>query len=107
RAWKIAFAYDLWTDPTPGYDDPDAWMNAAYDNFRDDRAVEETVAMMRDAANHGVIFLIDLVPTMTANYLGQTFHWNVFGTNPGVTIIEQLETAKPDWDALIDAANGK
>jgi len=107
RAEKIAFAYDLWTNPTPGYDDPDAWMNAVYGDFRDDRAVEETVAMMRDADNHGVVFLTDLVPGMTPNDLGSSFHWNVFGTSPGVTVMEQLETAKPDWDALIDAANGK
>lgn len=46
QAWKIAFAYNVWTDPVPGYEDAEAWKLGYYGNFRDARAVDETLELM-------------------------------------------------------------
>ena len=44
----LGFILDQWHNPTPGYEDDDeAWIGNKY-NYTDDRAVEETYAMMRD-----------------------------------------------------------
>ena len=50
RAWKIAFAYNLFTNPTPGYTDSDDWKNGYYQKYRDERAVYETITMKINVA---------------------------------------------------------
>ncbi len=44
---KLTFIYDLWSNPTPGYDDEDSWIGNKY-NYTDERAVDETYAMLRE-----------------------------------------------------------
>ena len=46
---EIGFAYDLYTDPTPGYEDDDSWKLSYSTSFCDSRAVDETLTMMRDS----------------------------------------------------------
>ena len=69
---KIAFFVDLWTNPTPGYDDEDAWIGNKY-NYTDERAVDETYAMLRQG-EHGWANLTFLLGTflLLNKYL---FHW--------------------------------
>ncbi len=44
----LGFLWDVWTNPTPGYEDDDeAWIGNKY-NYTDDRAVDETYALMRE-----------------------------------------------------------
>lgn len=38
RVWKIAFAFNLWTDPVPGYEDYFSYAHV-YAGARDTRAV--------------------------------------------------------------------
>jgi ABC-type glycerol-3-phosphate transport system substrate-binding protein len=50
-AEKIAFAYNLFTNPTPGYeDDSEAWKEDYYPKFRDERAVDESLVAMFDGS---------------------------------------------------------
>ncbi|MBE5786265.1 MAG: hypothetical protein E7324_01860 [Clostridiales bacterium] len=45
----LAVLYDQWSNPTPGYeDDTEGWIGNKY-NYTDDRAVDETYAMLRSA----------------------------------------------------------
>ncbi len=45
----LGFLFDQWTNPVPGYeDDTEGWIGNKYD-YTDERAVEETYAMLRSA----------------------------------------------------------
>lgn len=103
RAEKIATAFDLYTDPTPGYEEEDAWKSSYYNYFSDARAVDETIDMMR-RNEHGVTFLSNMVPGYD---LGPQFYWNTYGRSGWKTIAEQLEESKNVWQAAIDAVNNK
>ena len=105
RAWKIAFAWRLWNAETPGYteaDDPTAWMNGYYNRFRDDRAVEETYAMLRDSTH--VESAVSRLFGSDNDVLGQDFFWSLSGYS--VTAAEAIETKMPAWQAYLDVANG-
>ncbi len=100
RAWKIAFAYNLFTNPTPGYEDDDSWKSGYYAAYRDDRAVDETIAMMREDA-HQVPALTSLVPGFDG---GPQFIWPVYGL--AATPAEQVESMMGTWQAYVDDLNG-
>jgi len=51
RAEKIAKIVDLWAEPVPGYEGPDAWKDSYWQSFRDSRAVDETLQFMMDNPN--------------------------------------------------------
>ncbi|WP_305767009.1 ABC transporter substrate-binding protein [Candidatus Epulonipiscium viviparus] len=51
EAENIAYAYDIFTNPAPGYDQPDDWKINLYSRFRDTRAVDETLTMLRNSKN--------------------------------------------------------
>lgn len=95
RAWNIAFAYNLFTEPTPGYDDEDDedWKTYYYTVFCDERAVDETLAILRD---HQTACIYPLVPNVN--------HDNDYWYNIDVeTGAERYETMKDQIQALIDA----
>jgi ABC-type glycerol-3-phosphate transport system substrate-binding protein len=97
RAEKIAKAFDLWTDPTPGYDDGDSWKEGYYACFRDPRAVDETLQLMLDSPNPRYDTLIPGI-----NYMGDV----IWVTYPGyVTPQQAYEETKNSWQALLDDAN--
>ena len=99
RAWKIAFAFNLFTDPTPGYTDDDDWMNGYYNKYRDDRAVEETLATMRDVSSQAFWY-----PSIIAGYdLGEQYVWDVAAGN--ATPAEKSEQMRATWQAFLDEAN--
>lgn len=100
-AWKIAFAFNLFTETTPGYDDPEAWKADYYKKYRDDRAVDETIAMMRGADTQ-FIWYADMVPGYD---LGSQYLWSVYGLNPSATPIEKAEEMRATWQAYLDDAN--
>ena len=97
---KLAYIYQLWSAPTPGYDDEDAWIGNKY-NFTDDRAVDETYAMLREPehAASDVCLYIGSINDVE----GQDFLWNLGGSTPA----ELLESKTPVWQGLIDTFNGK
>jgi len=100
-AEKIAFAYNLWTNPTPGYeDDTDAWKEDYYPRFRDERAVDETLALMYDPNTEVVQ---EYQPFVYGTDVGADFCWSVYAL--AVTPAEKLEEMTSKWEALIADAN--
>ena len=99
RAWKIAFAYNLFTNPTPGYTDSDDWKNGYYQKYRDERAVDETIAMMREP-EHQFVWYSDMV---TGYDLGSQYIWDVYAQ--ATTPAEKAESMRGTWQAYIDEAN--
>jgi len=96
---KLAYIYDLWTNATPGYDDEYAWIGNKY-NYTDDRAVDETYAMLREAENS--VSDACLYIGSINDVEGQDFLWNLGGSTPA----ELYEAKLPVWQALCDTFNG-
>ena len=97
---KLAYIYKLWSAATPGYDDEDAWIGNKY-NFTDDRAVDETYAMLREPehCSSDICLYIGSINDVE----GQDFLWSLGGSTPA----ELLEAKTPVWQGLIDTFNGK
>ena len=98
KAWKIAFAFNLWSDPVPGYEDHESWKDNYYKSFRDTEAVDETLAIMVDS---GVIMNEKLVNGID---MGPDLYW---GINKDNTPAQQAEAIRNTWQSYIDTANGK
>lgn len=97
KAWKIAFAWNLYTNDTPGYEDSDGWKDGYYNGFRDTRAVDETIAMMRE---QGVYAYHTMIPDLQE---GPELTWNISPTSGKVS--EVVEAIADTWQAYVDAAN--
>ncbi len=98
-AW-LAYIYQLWSATTPGYDEEDAWIGEKY-NYTDDRAVDETYAMLRmpeHCSADKCLYLGSVNDVEGADYL-----WNLGGSDPQAL----LESKTPVWQGLLDAFNGK
>ena len=96
RAEKIAKAFDLWTDPIPGYDNEDAWKEDFYPMFRDSRAVDETLVFMKENTN-------PRYDTLIAGFSSGSFIFNFWGG--WATPQEQYEATKNEWQGVINDAN--
>lgn len=96
RAWKIAFAWNLWTNPVPGYEDYNSILPFVYAGARDTRAVDETFTMMLEKGKvtyHGVIPQLDF---------GEPFLWKF---SKGAVVSEIVEGISDTWKSYVDAAN--
>jgi len=103
RAWKLAFALDLWLTQPNGYED----FNGQYANARagifDERAVTETVNFMTDPKN-GFHRYRNLIPTICENNTAAgDLGWPNWYSTPSSAI----EGVKESWQAYIDEANAK
>lgn len=96
RASKIAKAIDLWLEPVPGYDGPDAWKESYYPVFRDARAVDETLQLMMDTPN-------PRFDTLIAGINTGDIIWSVWGG--WQTGAEAYENCYNVWQGLIDDCN--
>lgn len=97
-AEKIAFAYNLYTNPTPGYEGDEDWKSSYYTAFCDERAVDETLAMMREPKHQriqhvSVVYGVDIGDIVFDVYGG----W--------ATPAEKIEQAAGIWKAALDDAN--
>lgn len=93
RAWKIAFAYNLYTEPVPCFCEDD-WMEFYYPLFRDERAVTETLQLMRI---HQEPLLYVLIPGINTD---NEYYLNV----DSETAVERYESRKEEYQSYIDAA---
>jgi hypothetical protein len=99
-AKKVAFAYNLWTDPTPGYeDDEEGWKDNYYTRFRDERAVDETLTMLYDPST---LISDERLPFVYGTSFGQIIY-NVYAL--ANTPAERIETIAGMWEALLEDAN--
>lgn len=99
-AEKIAFAYNLWTEPVPGYEDDEVWKDSYYNLFSDDRAVDETLAMMYNDAS---VQVNDFSHYVEGIDMGPLFIWNTFGR--ANTPAEGVEAIIGTVQSLVDEAN--
>ena len=96
---KLAFIYDMWSNATPGYDDEYGWIGQKY-SYTDERAVDETYAMLREA-EHSVANKALLLGGKN-EILGSPLLWQMW-REPA----EVVEESMPQWQALCDTYNGK
>ena len=97
RAWKIAFVYDLYTEPTPGFEDESSMVNSYYSNFRDMESVDLTIARL---VKNGRVTYHSLIGGLD---LGSQFLWSINDNN---TPAQQAEAIRNTWNAYIAKANG-
>ncbi len=96
KAWKIAFAYDLFTEEVPGFEgyvDMSRYTNGIFDN----RALDETLPLMMDksiVAYHGMVPNLDIYGP---------FLWKF--TNTGVVVSDLIENVRASYQTWIDEAN--
>ncbi len=97
---KIAFIIDMWTNATPGYDDELGWIGNKY-NYTDDRAVDETYAMLREGKagrDNKVVYL-----GTQNDILGNSLLWGLAGGD----VASLIEAGMPAWQAACDTFNAK
>lgn len=98
RAEDVAFAYNLYTNPTPGYENDD-FRTDYYTVFRDARAVDETLALFYEDG-HGTMSNLPLVA-------GVSYGDICYGLDGGTaTPAETIEKVESLWQSYIDTANG-
>jgi len=96
EADKILYAVQLWL--TPVDDAPDAWKDGVYHMYRDSRAVDETIAMIR-SPKYSVWKNFLNVPGMERGDIAWQMWW--FDGDPA----QLVEMVSQSWDALIDDVN--
>lgn len=97
---KIGQAFDLFSEPTPGFDEEDAWKESYYNQFKDPRALDETLTMMHDPANQSLSFL----PMISDIDYGD-FCYSVYAR--AATPKKKIEEISSKWNAKIDDMNKK
>jgi len=101
---NLEYFLTLWYQTPPGVDEESAWIGSKYENCSDERAVDETYAMMReDGAGRSDLSLLlgdnnkILGSSTYGNYL-----WGMTWNDPQAL----YESIKPTWDALCAVFNG-
>lgn len=95
---KLAFLYDLWTNDTPGVETEGNWIGNKY-NYTDERAVDETYAMLREP-EHCRVNKVLYLGTQN-DVLGNSLLWQLGGSTPA----ELIEAGMPEWQARCDTFN--
>lgn len=97
---KIQQIYDLYTNDTPGVDNETGWIGNKY-LYTDERAVDETYAMMR-TSEHSCANKTYLLGS-TNDVLGSALLWGPIGS---MSPAEAVESATPVWQDMLDVFNG-
>lgn len=98
RAWKIAFAWNLYTEQPAGYEDYNGYLATARSGIFDSRAVDETITMMAEPV-HGTVAYHGLIPNL------QTGSQLTYSIGANAVISELVEAIGATWQAYIDDAN--
>ena len=98
KAWKLAFAYNLYTEPPVGYEDYNGYLSTARNGIFDAESVDETITMMTEP-EHGTIAYHGMIPNLD---LGPDLVWNI---GPGSVVSEQVEAIRDTWKQYIEDAN--
>ena len=97
RAWNIAFAYDMWYEPVPGFEDYAGWKAGYQKHYKDTESVDLTLARLKV---NGRTTAHSLVPNVD---MGPQFYWRFgeFNNDPAAL----SEAVREVWKAYIDEAN--
>lgn len=96
KAWKLAFAYDLYTEPVPGYEDYNDREAGFLDSFRDTESVELTIARMME---NGMVTYHQMIPGLQ---LGEDVIWGISKDN---TPAQKAEAIRNTWASYLEEAN--
>lgn len=96
KAWKIATAYDIFTEPIPGFEDYNPQLTGYYNNFRDTESVDYTINRM---CTNGRTTLHKMVSGID---LGSQLIWPL---NKDNTPAQQAEAIRSQWEAFLEEAN--
>lgn len=97
KAEKIAFAFNVITDPTPGYEDYPAWRAGYYSKFRDTESVDLTLNRM---VSNGMVTYDGLIPNLQR---GSDLTYKLGGT----AVSECIEAIAETWKSYIAEANAQ
>ena len=97
---KICQAFDLYTEPTPGFEEEDAWKEPYYNQFKDPRALDETLTMMHDVNNQSISY-----QPMISDIDYGDFCYGVYAR--ATTPKKKIEELSSKWDAKIADMNKK
>lgn len=97
-AWKLAMAYNIWTEDIPGFEGYNGQISRARSGNISSRGCDETVPMMCEA-EHGIISYTGMVPGLEA---GPTLIWNI---GPGADVSSEVDKAAESWKTYINDAN--
>ncbi len=101
RAQKLAYAFYIWNQPVPGFEDNNGFVtNAESGAVLDDRGCEETIPMMSESKN-GMITYDQMIPGLDT---GAPLFWNVA---PGADASALIDAVVESYQTAIDTANGK
>ena len=95
---KLTLIYDLWTNETPGVDTEDGWIGNKY-NYTDERAVDETYAMLREPEHSAINYTLYL--GTNNDVLGQPLLWQL----DNGSVAELIDANMEAWKALCDKFN--
>jgi len=93
---RILYAVQLWY--TPIDDDPNAWKDDQYSIYRDSRAVDETLAMLRNP-RYGSLKNYVYIPGLERGDIAWAMWW--WEGDPA----QLVESVSQSWNALINDAN--
>ncbi len=99
EAEDIAFAYNLWESNPPGYDHEDSWMTALYPLYRDERAIDETMVLLRTPGIGKVDHSTSIAGNIRTSTALEQVAWG------GMSPVESVEAQAPLWQAEIDKLN--
>lgn len=97
KAWKIAFAWNLYTELAPGQNWSDGWISGYEQGASSDAQAIDTALKM---SKQGFTTYHDSIAGLD---LGNDFMWK-FGPNADITAI--IDGCKNKWQHYIDKANG-
>lgn len=95
---KLSVIYDLWTNPTPGYEQQAA-INASFAAHGDDDA-NETYTMLQGSTVTDKTMLLGSLNDIT----GSEFLWSI--GDPDTEVETLIDNNRDRWQALCDRANG-
>lgn len=96
KAWKIAFAYDLWTAPVPEFEDYVPDLVNSYKNFDDLESVDDTVATLMNSPKPTYNVLVGAIN------LADDIFYQISKENTPAQIAEAV---RAQWQAKLDEAN--
>jgi len=102
KAWKLAFAYNLFTEPIKGFENYEGWKSGYYSKARDNESVDLTLARM---VKNGIVTYHNMIPNLQ---LGADLLWSLgYADESGqvATPAQRAEAIRATWNSYIDAAN--
>lgn len=98
KAWNIAFAWKLYNQLPPGYEDYNSYQSNWEKGMYDSRAINEVLPMLQ-TPEHGTVVYQGTVPQLQ---LGSDFTWNFSATS---VVSEMVDAIRDTWKGYIDDAN--